>query len=174
MSNLVYVEDLMDLWLSSHPVAVPFKADDVATVAGLDRRDVSDLFQQYRAAHMRAQERANRAAAKGRPAPRVRHPFRYVLAAEGYGRAARWKVQWRHGSDTKALQRHRARALSWSAGDAAARLVRDMRAEIQPSARASAAIDPVVQNLAMILENQIMAMFTLIEQQVAIAEATLI
>lgn len=60
---------------------------------------------------------------------------RYGLAAEGYGRAARWRILSRPGSDPVAVQEARVKHAQWIAVDAARRVVRDLDRELRPNLR---------------------------------------
>lgn len=125
MSNVEIVDDAIDRYVvimrTKHGGLDPtgFQCDTLAHIAGTTREDMGHLLQQHRQAA----------------------GTRYVVACQGYGRAARWMILAKPGSDPKLVRQARRDQSVWIASDMAARFDRDIRTEIDPALRGTAADD---------------------------------
>lgn len=92
-----------------------FNREIVARLAGVAPDDMSNLLQLYRSAQP------------------IGGVTKYVIAAEGYGRAARWKILAKPGSDPKSVQQARLDHAAYLAKDSIERTVRDYVTEVEPA-----------------------------------------
>jgi hypothetical protein len=106
------------------PVGV--RADTLAKSVGIDRSYMSTYLQVYR-------ERQ-----------RTKGDTRYVIGSEGYGRAARWRIQSKPDSDPKAVRKNRKDHAKYVARDNVTKLIRDYASETHP-ALGDADVDKVVR-----------------------------
>lgn len=93
------------------------RAETLATSVRADRTYMSTALQVYR----------HRQRTKG--------DTRYVIGAEGYGRAARWRIQSKPDSDPKSVQKNRKDHAKYVARDNVTKLIRDYACETHPALR---------------------------------------
>lgn len=114
-----------------------FRTRTLARLARVTGREMGDLLQQYRLAQSRGSTR-------------------YVLACRGYGRASRWSILAKPGSDPAAVRAARAQATRWSAEDMARRFVSDAIHELRPGLRGTE-LDDRIRLVLPLVEDQLAA-----------------
>lgn len=89
----------------------------LAYLAGISDQKMSQLLQQYRVAQSKDDG------------------TRYVVAAQDYGREARWRILAKPGSDPKVVQEARQEQAKWITADAVRRFTTDRITEVEPALR---------------------------------------
>lgn len=103
------------------------RAATLAKLAGVTRSQMSTMLMSYRWIQRRD------------------GATRYVVGAQGYGQAARWRILAKPGSDPKAIREARLEQAMWIAQDGMARIVRDTLHEAFP-ALAGTAVDDIIED----------------------------
>lgn len=101
-----------------------FRARTIAKIAGVDTSDMSSMLQRYRWTQRRP------------------GATQYVVACQGYGSKARWRILAKPGSDPAVVREARREQALWVARDGLERIVRDTLTEVFPGLRGT-----VVDNL---------------------------
>ena len=79
---------------------------------------------------------------------------KYVIAASGYGREARWRILAKPGSDPKVVQEARRSQTLWVARDMVKRVLSDVIHELNPSLQ-DAAVDQRIEAATKFLTTQV-------------------
>lgn len=83
----------------------------------------------------------------------ARGKTRYILGAEGYGRAGYWKILAKPGSDPQVVRRARRTHAIWIATDAQKRVLGDLLCEIHPGLKGTI-LDDEIKDAAELMEDQ--------------------
>jgi hypothetical protein len=111
------LDQLVEMMRQRSIDAKGFNREIVARLGGVSPDEMSSMLQLYRQAQ------------------KVGGATKYVIAATGYGRGARWRILAKPGSDPKATQEARRQQAVWTATDAQARIVSDLMHEVFPGLR---------------------------------------
>ena len=124
-------------------------AKTLAAFAGVSTPEMSTALQEYRLGQKRV------------------GATKYVVGCEGYGRAARWRIQSKPSSDPKAVRKSRKEHATYLAKDGLTRLIRDYAHETYPALK-STQLDKVISITINGLERQVSAA---VDTAVALIEA---
>lgn len=113
-----------------------FKVETIARIARIASNTMSFWLQEYRYAQ-----------GNGRPT-------KYVIACQGYGRAARWRILAKPSSDLKTLQDARRIQAIWAIQDINARYRNDMVNEVLPALRGTG-YDQSIAQVIPLVEHQL-------------------
>jgi len=112
------------------------QAKTLAAYAGVTGAEMSIALQQYRYAQQ------------------VPGSTKYVIGSESYGRAARWTIQSKPGSDPIKVQKARAKHAKYVARDNLTKLVRDYAMETHPGLQGTQ-LDQIIELSVAGLEAQV-------------------
>jgi hypothetical protein len=110
------------------------RAITLAHLAKVSRHQMSTFLQVHRQAQRRGKTR-------------------YVLGAEGYGRAGYWKILSKPGSDPVVVRNARKTHAVWIATDAQKRVMSDLLCELYPGLRGTI-LDSEIEDAADLMEDQ--------------------
>jgi hypothetical protein len=141
--NVLLVDNAVRQYLA-RSTSTEFTSRQLAAIAAVPRWRMSLALQDYRLAQARGQTR-------------------YVLGAEGYGRASSWHVLAKPGSDPAHMQLARRGHAKWVARDALRRYIHDRIREVQPGLHA---VDQQLIDSALnMVEAQLEAAVVFVESQ---------
>ena len=121
----------------------------LAHLADVAPTEMSVMLQSYRLAQARLGE-------NGAPTTR------YVIASQGYGRDARWRLLAKPDTDPKKVREARQSQMKWITQDMVRRVLSDVITEINPGLR-GAETDQMIEQASVFLTKQVSAITELVQ-----------